>query len=135
MTPSLESPACRGAHQSLGAPLPVMSLGGHVVLAGAVGDSNGGHQRDARRPRAQGAQDIANAAIINVLSPTFPTPSEPTFSTRARIKKTKPISITIKQFAMKRLRIAPAACMRPEKFGHIKGHGRFFVVCGHTFRV
>jgi len=55
-----------GAHQSLGAPLPVVSLGSLVLFAGAIGDSDGSHQRAARCARAQGAQDIANTAVINV---------------------------------------------------------------------
>src|SRR5271165_1430641 len=60
-----------GAHQSLGTPLPVVSLGGLVVFARAVCDSDGGHQRNAHSPRAQRAQDIANTSVIDVLSPNF----------------------------------------------------------------
>src|SRR5271165_6644018 len=56
-----------GAHQSLGAPLPIMSFSGLVVFAGAVCDSDGGHQRDAHFPRTQGAEDIANTSVIDVL--------------------------------------------------------------------
>ena len=41
------------SHEPFGSPLPVMGLGGTVVIAGAVGDSDGGHERDARCPGTQ----------------------------------------------------------------------------------
>ena len=48
-----------------------MELGRAVVVAGAVGDSDGRHQRDASRPRTQGAQDVAHAAVVHALHRRF----------------------------------------------------------------
>ena len=58
-----------GSHEPLGAPLPVMGLGGAIIGAGAVGDPDSGLQRDARRPLPERTQDVSDAAIVNALPP------------------------------------------------------------------
>src|SRR5208283_76680 len=58
-----------GTNQPFRAPLPVVGLGGAVVRASAIGDSDGGHQRDARCPRTQRSKDVAHSAVIDALSP------------------------------------------------------------------
>ena len=58
-----------GAHQPLGAPLPVVGLGGAVVGAGAIGDSDGSHQCDARFSRTQRPQDVTHTAVVDALGP------------------------------------------------------------------
>ena len=45
-------------HEPFGAPLPVVGLGATVVVAGAVGDPDRGHQGDARRSRAERARTL-----------------------------------------------------------------------------
>ncbi len=46
-----------------------MGLGGTVIIAGAVGDPDGGHERDARCPGTQRPQDVAHAVIVDTLRP------------------------------------------------------------------
>jgi len=54
-------------YEPFGASLSVVRFGAAVIRAGAVGDSDGGHQRNTRFTRAERSQYVPYAAIIDVL--------------------------------------------------------------------
>lgn len=48
-----------------------MRFRGAVVGAGAIGNSDRGHQRDAGFSRTERAQNVAHATVVDALSPNF----------------------------------------------------------------
>ena len=60
------------AYQPFSPPLPVVRLGGAVIGAGPVRDSDRSHQRDARFPRTERCEDVPNAAVIDCLRTDSP---------------------------------------------------------------
>src|SRR5271156_5521993 len=61
-------------NQSLRTSFPIVRFRGAIVGTGAIGDSDGSHERDTRCSRTKRRKDVAYAAIVDRLSPHFYSP-------------------------------------------------------------
>src|SRR5271154_99231 len=61
-------------HQSLRTSFPIVRFRRAIVGTGAIGDSDGSHERDARCSRTKRRKDVAYAAIVDRLSSRLASP-------------------------------------------------------------